>query len=205
MFIYSVEAFLLGLSVGPFCLAYCSPVLFPFLASGDYSNISKSIRTLLLFLSGRLIGYMMIGLLVGLIGMTLEQFSNGKIQGIVSILLGLALIYFGIYKNFPESKLCKIIHYNSSLKYYSILFGFLTGVNICPPFFAAIIGAGNTGSITGSVTYFFAFFIGTSIFFPFMLLYGFFSKITLLKTIASISLLLSGIWFFLKGLIIFLI
>jgi sulfite exporter TauE/SafE len=202
MLIQSIEALLLGLSLGPFCLAYCSPVLFPFLASSDKFKISGAIIELLLFLSGRLIGYIIIGFLIGLIGIRFEQFSNGGIFGIISILLGLALIYFGIHKNFPESKLCKILHYNNSLKFYSVLFGFLTGINLCPPFFAAIIGAGNTGSILGSILYFLAFFFGTSIYFPLILLYGFLSKITLLKTIASISLIISGIWFFFRGLVI---
>jgi sulfite exporter TauE/SafE len=196
---YIIESLLLGLSVGPICLAYCSPILVPLLSSSDSSKISVGSFTLLLFLTGRLIGYILIGIIVGIIGNNIKQYTNGNISGIISIILGITLIYFSIQKGFPESKFCKLIKNINSQKVFPILLGFLTGLNLCPPFFAAIVGAANTGTISGSMIYFSGFFVGTIVFFPLMIFFGLLSKIDAIKTIANICMMLSGVWFILKG------
>jgi sulfite exporter TauE/SafE len=201
---YIIESLMLGLSVGPVCLAYCSPILVPLLSSSDSPKISVGSITLLLFLFGRLTGYILIGIVVGFIGNNIKQYTNGTILGIISVILGLTLVYFSIQKGFPESKLCRLTKNINSQKMFSIMLGFLTGLNLCPPFFAAIVGAANTGSIHGSVIYFLAFFIGTIVFFPIMIFFGLLSKIDSVKTIANICMMLSGAWFVIKGLFYFL-
>jgi hypothetical protein len=77
-------------------------------------------------------------------------------------------------------------------------------LNLCPPFLAAIIGATHTGSVAGSVIYFSAFFVGTVVFFPVMIFFGLLSKIDSVKNIALICMMISGVWFILKGLFYFI-
>jgi sulfite exporter TauE/SafE len=43
--------------------------------------------------------------------------------------------------------------------------GFTSGLNLCPPFILAITQASLTRSVSGSIYFFIAFFIGTSVYF----------------------------------------
>jgi sulfite exporter TauE/SafE len=203
MYNYIIESLLLGLSVGPICLAYCSPVVVPLLSSSNSSKLSAGSLTLFLFLTGRFIGYLFVGMIVGIVGNNIHQFAKGNIFGIISIVLGLTLMYFSVQKNFPELKFCRLIKYSKSRKMFLILLGFLTGLNLCPPFLAAIMGATHTGTLVGSLIYFSAFFVGTVVFFPVMIFFGLLSKIDSVRKIAPICMMLSGAWFILKGLFYF--
>jgi len=200
---YVVESLLLGLSVGPICLAYCSPIVIPLLISSTTPRLSAGSLTLFMFLAGRFIGYMLVGIVVGIIGNNIHQYVNGSVFGIISIALGLTLIYFSIQKNFPEKKLCGLIKNSNSQRMFPVLLGFLTGLNLCPPFLAAIVGATSTGSVVGSMIYFSAFFVGTAVFFPVMIFWGLLSKIDSVRTISYICMMISGAWFILKGLFFF--
>ena len=112
-------------------------------------------------------------------------------------------MYFSVQRNYPELKLCRLIKYSSSRKMFLILLGILTGLNLCPPFLAAIIGATHTGSVAGSIIYLSAFFVGTVVLFPIMIFFGLLSKIDSVKNIALICMMISGVWFVLKGLFYF--
>jgi sulfite exporter TauE/SafE len=203
MYNYIVESLLLGLSVGPICLAYCSPIVIPLLSSSSSPKLSVSSVTLVMFLVGRFIGYMLVGILVGIIGNNIQQYAKGNLFGIISIALGLTLLYFSIQKNFPELKICRHIKNSHSRQMFFILMGFFTGLNLCPPFLAAIVGATGTGTVAGSMIYFAAFFIGTVVFFPVTIFFGLFSKIDAVRTIAHVCMMISGVWFVLKGVFYF--
>jgi len=203
MYNYIIESLLLGLSVGPICLAYCSPVVVPLLTASNTPGLSAGSFTLFVFLAGRFIGYILVGIVVGIIGNNIHQYAGGNLFGIISIVLGFTLIYFSIQKNFPGIKLCRLIRSTNSRSMLLILLGFLTGLNLCPPFLAAIVGAAGTGTIIGSIIYFFAFFIGTAIFFPVTVFFGLLSRIDSVRSIASICMMISGAWFTLKGLFLF--
>lgn len=203
MYNYVIESLLLGLSVGPICLAYCSPIVVPLLSSSTTPKLSAGSLTLFMFLTGRFVGYILIGIIVGIIGNNIHQYAKGCLFGIISTILGLTLLYFSLQKNFPGMKLCKLIKNNGSRKIFLILMGFLTGLNLCPPFFAAIVGAISTGTLLGSIIYFSVFFVGTAIFFPITIFFGLLSKIDSVRIIANICMMISGAWFILKGLFLF--
>lgn len=57
-----MQAFLLGLSNGAVCLAYCAPVLIPYLL-GEGKRISRNFAVLIRFLAGRLLGYLLFGIM----------------------------------------------------------------------------------------------------------------------------------------------
>jgi sulfite exporter TauE/SafE len=197
---YLPEALLLGLSTGPICLAYCAPVLVPLVLAAEKYTLIRTVRLLSLFLLGRFIGYMTIGLLSGLIGSAIFRHEGGTLPALVSLAMGVALLIFGLLKNFPEFKLCKIWPGGKSSIIWASVLGLLTGLNLCPPFIAAIAGSALTGTVQGSMLYFGAFFVGTSLFIPPLLILGPLSRITSLRHIAKACLILCGIWFTFKGL-----
>jgi sulfite exporter TauE/SafE len=176
----------------------------PLLSSSNSPKLSVGSVTLFLFLIGRFVGYILVGIVIGIVGNNIHQYAKGNIFGIISIVLGLALMYFSVQKNFPELKFCRLIKNSSSQKMFLILLGFLTGLNLCPPFLAAIIGATSTGTVVGSIIYFSAFFVGTVVFFPVMIIFGLLSKIDSVKNIAHVCMMISGFWFVLKGLFYFI-
>lgn len=201
---FLLEALLLGLSTGPVCLAYCAPVLVPFVLAAEKYTFIKTVRMLSLFLLGRFGGYMIIGLLSGLLGNRLLGHEGGTLPAVVSLIIGVALLIFGLLKNFPEFKLCKLWPGEKSSVIWASVLGFLTGLNLCPPFIAAIAGSALTGTVQSSLLYFGAFFVGTSLFIPPLLILGPLSRITSLQHIAKACLILCGIWFASKGLLMLL-
>lgn len=201
---YIIESLLLGLSVGPVCLAYCSPIVVPLLSTSQSPKLSVGSLTLFTFLTGRYLGYMLTAMAVGIVGNNIHHYVDGMAFAIISIVLGLVLLFFSIQKNFPQTKFCRILKRGNSQTLFLTLLGLLTGLNFCPPFLAAIVGATSTGTVAGSMIYFSAFFIGTVVFFPAMVLLGLLSRIESVRIVANICLMISGFWFVLKGILIVL-
>ncbi|MCX5645541.1 MAG: hypothetical protein NTZ17_12835 [Phycisphaerae bacterium] len=56
------EGFLLGIASGGVCLAYCAPVLVPYLLS-EGNTLRRSVISVGGFLAGRLIGYLVFAVL----------------------------------------------------------------------------------------------------------------------------------------------
>jgi sulfite exporter TauE/SafE len=199
--------FILGLSTGVVCLAYCGPVLVPYLM-GEGNNISRNVRSVSLFLSGRLAAYLIIGMLSGIIGTSLLQPSAIKVVflGILYILLAVLLIVYGFHR-FGEVCLGRspLPFRKSYTGRWSFLLpltgGFATGLNLCPPFLLAITGAMETGKITDSVLFFLMFFLGTAIYFVPLPFIGFFRKQQVLRIVGKFAAVLAGLIFLYKGII----
>jgi sulfite exporter TauE/SafE len=198
---YLIEGFLLGLSVSPLCLAYCTLILAPFVTSEEKLKIKGTFRLLVLFLVGRLVGYVVIGFLTGTAGSALFKNSKSMFPAVITIVTGMILFFYGLLKNFPGLKLCSYFGNKSSSVIFMPILGLLTGLNICPPFVAAIIGASTMGAIPGAVFYFIAFFIGTLILFPLMVIWGFFTRWESARQIARVCLIIGGVWLLGKGII----
>lgn len=203
------EGFLLGLSTGVVCVAYCGPVLLPYLMA-ESGGLKKSILFVAIFLAGRLTAYIITAVVAGLVGQTFmnESESITILMGIAYMVLAAMLMAYGFY-NFREICLGNVAPRSkpgSSKTRNRIIVpfmgGFLTGINICPPFLLAIAGAIDYGSITGSIKYFLAFFAGTSLFFIPMPFAGIFRKQQVVRIIGKFAALLAGILYFYKGLII---
>jgi sulfite exporter TauE/SafE len=199
--------FVLGLSTGVVCLAYCGPVLIPYLM-GEGNTVYGNVGSVTLFLSGRLAAYMVIAILSGIIGSKFLQPSAYKIVflGILYILLSVLLIVYGFHR-FKE--ICLGRSRLPAKKNYVLRWpfmlplsgGFATGLNICPPFLLAITGAMETGKITGSLMFFFMFFLGTSVYFIPLPFIGFFRRQQVLRIIGKFAAILAGIMYLYKGII----
>ncbi len=199
------SGFVLGLSTGAVCLAYCGPVIIPYIL-GEGKPISGNIGSLLLFLAGRLLAYLLIGLLAGLAGTTLLQpFATKHVfMGILYLILALLLIAYGFHR-FRE--VC-LGHGNPNLKKYfgsrfpivlPVAGGFVTGLNLCPPLLLAITDAVKTGNVGGSLVFFFLFFLGTMIYFLPVPFIAFFRRQHILRIIGKFAAILAGLLYFYKG------
>jgi len=202
------EGILLGLSTGAICLAYCGPVLIPYLM-GENKSINTNFVYVSLFLSGRLIAYMFIGLIAGIAGNLFLQNSgfNTVLIGLSYIILSVLLIFYGFYQ-FREVCLGKK-QTSISLKYFRrmpylipVTGGILTGLNICPPLMLAITKAASTRQIADSIVFFAMFFIGTSLFFVPLPFIGLFKKQAFLRVIGKFAAIIAGLIYFYKGVIL---
>jgi sulfite exporter TauE/SafE len=201
------SGFVLGLSTGVVCLAYCGPVLIPFLM-GEGKGVYKNIGSVSLFLLGRLAAYLFVGILAGMIGHVILQPSASKTVfiGFLYIILSLLMIVYGFHR-FREICLGRsnlMVKKSYARRWPSLLpftGGFATGLNLCPPFLLAITGAMETGKIAGSVLFFFLFFLGTSVYFIPLPFIGFFRKQHVMRIIGKFAAILAGIFYLYKGII----
>ena len=166
-----MQGFLLGMANGTVCLAYCSPVLIPFFL-GEGNGVRRNFILIGQFLAGRLIGYLLFAVLAwGLGSWILGKGANRELMlGIVNLFLAVLLIFYGLGKSKPDCAahwMMKIIPARliSSPITFSVLLGFLTGLNLCPPFLAALGGALGMESLSSSLLLFATFFLGTTLFF----------------------------------------
>jgi len=199
------EGFILGLSTGAICMAYCGPVLVPYLM-GEGRSVIKNTAAVSLFLSGRLAAYLLMGMLAGILGEAFLQTSGFEttVMGITNMALAAMLIAYGFYR-FKEiclgqnqPKIEKLV--GGRWPYLVPLAGgAITGINICPPFLLAFTQAATMDQLAGSVYYFFMFFLGTSVYFiPFPVI-GFFRGQHLLRIIGKFAAILAGIYYFYHG------
>ena len=173
-------AFFLGLASGGACLVTCGPLAAAFLTA-ERVGLRRGTALLTVFLSGRLLGYLGWAVLSWLLGRAIFQVPEGSTAlSFAGLVLGAWLIYYGIsrpsedsHRNCPGSILKSI---DSRLGTRQVFFrggvwGFLSGLQVCPPFLAAIIGAARTGGLGDSLLFFFLFYLGTGVWFiPFPLI-----------------------------------
>ncbi len=203
------EGFLLGLSTGAVCLATCGPVLIPYLLA-ESNAIRRNFLEVGLFLSGRLVAYMLTGVITGLAGAIFLQnhVFQGYISGIIDVILSLLLIAYAFFRfrHACPGELDTKLAGRIGLRWpqaVPVLGGFASGLNLCPPFILAIAQASASGNIAGSVIFFVAFFAGTSLYFIPLPFIGFFRRKQSLQIIGKFAAVIAGCYFLYKG--IFLI
>jgi sulfite exporter TauE/SafE len=204
-------ALFLGLASGGACLVSCGPLVAALLASEEIS-LKRSGAVLSVFLSGRLLGYISWAVLSWLLGCLVSQSTKGfALFSAADLILGVWLIYYGISRptvhshgNCPGSILKSL---DSPLGTHQVFFrggtwGFLSGLQICPPFIAAVTEAARTGSLGGSLLFFFLFYLGTGIWFipfPFIGTLGRFSQVAQVVRFCALPL---GAYFIYSGFIL---
>ncbi len=193
------EAFILGLSMGPACLGYCSPVFVPLVAAEKHSTWQGAARVVGLFLLGRLAGYSLVGITVGVLGTFFLNGVSATVWGVVRLFMGMLMILFGMTVDGAGMKWCPDRWKGRKSLLFSASLGLLTGLNLCPPFGVAIAGAAATASVAKALYYFWAFFAGTAIYFaPFVLMSPIARK-EAFRQVARICLFLAGTWLVLEG------
>lgn len=189
------QGMLLGLSTGIFCLITCAPVYVPFVLSED-RKLQQNIMTIGEIAIGRLIAYLFFGLILGILGKQINGPWLNRAIGTAMILLSVLMLAFVVVKKWPHFGLCKL-----SKKYvnYPALFGFLTGINVCPPFLLAMSAALSYASIASSILLFGGFFIGTSFYLILLVPLGLAAKVESIRQIGLITAVMSGVMFLALG------
>jgi hypothetical protein len=199
-----IEGFLLGLANGGSCLTYCSPVLLPlFMSSGD--GVKGTSWKLTQFLIGRYLGYLIFAVAAWSLRRWIvpSGLMGEMIQAIVQLIMAVLLLYFGIAA--PKAS-CAMEWagyrwgWRHKIFKFSFSMGFLTGMNLCPPFIALFTGSLLTNGLLSAFWLFSSFFIATSIFFlPFPLL-GIFRRNKAIKFVGQMAALLVGGYYFIEAL-----
>lgn len=190
--------YLAGLSVGVYCLGLCLPVFLPILLSHKRTT-KKSFLLVIEFSLGRLVGYLFFALLFGWLGKQIQSNWIHQIASMANIWLGILIILYSL--GTIDKKFCSFLRFNK-IKWPALL-GFLTGVNICPPFLASLAYVFTLKQVIGSLIYFLFFFLGTSTYIIPAALLGVFSKTNWVIKVARIAGVLVGTYFVIQNLVKF--
>lgn len=189
--------FLAGLSTGVYCLGICLPIFIPLILTSK-QNLKSSFRIIIEFSLGRLSGYLLFGGFIGFLGSVIAYKIVHQLVALATLITGLLLIIYSFSFLKFKLKTCKIFFKKVKIP---ILLGFLTGINVCPPFLASLTYVFNLNNVLKSVIYFTSFFIGTSIYIVPAGLLGFFSDDNLIQKIARVSGLFVGSYFVIRSII----
>lgn len=198
-----MNSLFLGLSSGASCLAYCIPVILPYYLSKG-SGVGKNYTRLALFMLGRFVGYIAIGVLAWYAGLLVLRGNPYQTQmmGISYLLMSIALGLDLLWRKNCAAK--KINSLGGRLKETGILFpailGFATGINLCPSFLIAFTEAAAKTHLLDSILFFFLFYLGTGIYFLPVPLIGLLKNVDEIRIIGRILLVLVAGYYFLKGL-----
>lgn len=188
---FFLQGFLTGLSVGVYCLGICLPVVIPVLLS-QRRKLKSAFWLILEFSLGRLLGYLFFGAIIGWLGVTIATPLIHWVISLGSLILAILMITYVLGFWVWGAKVC--VRRFNQIK-IPILLGFLTGINICPPFLASVGYIFNLKSVFAGIGYFLMFFLGTSVYIvPMGFLYSLSTSQTFRK-IAQISGLIAGLYF----------
>lgn len=202
-----LRGFLLGLANSSACLAGCAPVLLPMLL-GEGEPVLKNSLRLVQFLSGRLLGYLLFVCAVWAAGGSIRPvLQHPAALGALHLLLALLLLLYGFA---PRPAPCLAESARSSLSRLASRFpalvppflGFLTGLSVCPPFMAAMVDASRLPGLLPTLTFFLAFFFGTSLAFLPLPLAGLLRRHQTLRTVGRLASGLMGGYYLYTGAIL---
>lgn len=191
------SGFLAGLSVGVTCLGICLPIFLPILLSQKRTT-KTSFFLLIEFSLGRLFGYLFFGLIFGWLGQIIKSGLIHSLVSLATLWIGLLMIVYSL--GMIDKKFCAALPF-AKIK-WPFLLGFLTGVNICPPFLASLTYVFNLKDVIASLLFFLMFFLGTSVYIIPAAFLGVFTKVKLLQKLAQVSGIIVGLYFILNTLII---
>jgi len=203
------EALVLGFGSGPICVASCGPVLLPWLGA-EPRKLGPTGRLLAVFLGGRLAGYLGFAVLAWAAGLTLPLDLRSRSLAFGLANLGLALL-LGISACFPR-RACEPPEERSTHLYQigaanrfrapaALTLGFLTGLNLCPPFVAAGVRAATTHSLPGALAFFALFFAGTSVWFLPALGVSWLGRLSAVPTLARMTMAALAIYYAYLGVV----
>jgi len=173
------DAFMLGLSVGLVCVASCGAVLVPWLIVQQRTVVATA-WLLAQILAGRLAGYLLFATVAWAVGLVLvpeDLKTRALVFGLAHLALAATLFWYvllaGPSPHRREDGKRDTFRMSSIRRRIARLgpaaLGFLTGINLCPPFVVATVRAAEMHSLAASLAFFAVFFAGTSVWFvPFL-------------------------------------
>jgi hypothetical protein len=202
-----MQGFLLGLANGATCLAFCAPTLIPFLMH-EGQTVRQNLVTLSKFLGGRMGGYLLFGLLAWATGTLLSGATGYKELPIGVAYMGLAaLLLVAVLRKKAPSGRCTLKGARATLNKWPALLpvgmGFLSGLKICPPLLLAFTDAARAGTLAGSLVFFLAFFLGTSIYFIPLPFLGMFRRVAALQIVGRFAAVIVALYYLYAGVLLF--
>lgn len=217
------EALILGLASGPACIAACGPVLVPSLMATQ-PGMRANLRFLSVFLGARLAGYLLFAVLAWELGVLASVLtaSHLPIIGLVYVLLAAALLWYSFAARqsctpaCAGSKLVTITRQGTGEDLQTkrqrnlhrtagpAALGFLTGLNLCPPFVAAGIRAASLNSAAEALFFFSFFFVGTSVWFVPFAGFGCIERNQAVMTVARMAMALIAVSYLAMGIVMLL-
>ncbi|HUS60232.1 MAG TPA: sulfite exporter TauE/SafE family protein [Nevskiaceae bacterium] len=188
---FLLQGFLTGLSVGVYCIGVCLPVVIPILLS-QRRRLKSAFWVILEFSLGRLLGYILFGLVISWLGATISTSLIHWFVSIGTVLIAFLMIGYTLGFWVWGARVCVARFKKVKIPF---LLGFLTGINVCPPFLASVGYLFSLGNILAGVGYFLAFFLGTSVY---IVPLGFLYVLTtnkVFRKVALISGFLAGFYF----------
>jgi sulfite exporter TauE/SafE len=163
MYTYMSVGFSLGLSVSVACALVCLPILAPYVAA-EHPTIRKGLYSSVLFTAGRLISYLILGLLVGLLATSFDAETSLMGPGLLavgSMAILHGLVALGAFNmRLPVARsLCKY----ASSKRSPFYLGMLGGLRLCFPLIAALAYAITLPGVTEILLFMLAFWAGSSV------------------------------------------
>lgn len=197
-----IRGIVLGFSAGIFCIGFCYPVLAPLMLSKQEAGFKSSVISLAVFILGRLVAYLLFGAVFGLVGGMISSLPTFRsvILPIAYLVLGILMILYGLVTSFPHCSVCRSFDKYFQNRKSNLIFGFLTGINICPPFLLAITTATDLGKPWYGIVFFFFFFLATTVYLLPFLFSGFINKFKDIRIAARVVAVISGLWFIYRSL-----
>ncbi len=189
------EGFVLGLSVGLTCLVTCGPVFFAFALRRE-RTLGQSFSVFGQILLGRFFGYAIFGAAAGALGGMIPESVRAPISFAAFVALGGIMIYYGI-----RGERVGTCPKRSAGRYiaHPVLLGFVTGLEICPPFLLALARAASLGGPVAGAALFVGFFAGTSIYILPIAFFGVASSVRGFRVFAAVLAVAVGLWFLAQG------
>jgi len=210
-----LSGFFLGTANGISCLATCAAVLIP-LFLGEGQRVRENSLLLAKFLSGRLAGYLLFGLLAWAANWMILRDSAARsvIFGVTYLILAGMMLAYGMGKLhltcavMPRDLRTRLGGYAWLRPWLPVIFGMFTGMKLCPPLLMAFTNAALNGTLVGSLAFFAAFFLGTSLYLlPVPLvgaLRGSLQTGQALQTIGKMAAVLMSLYYVYSGILLFL-
>ena len=187
--------FLLGLSVGVFCLTYCLSFIAPFMVLEEREK-RENFKVISKFIFGRFFGYLLFGAFFGYLGEKIDNSMLDLILTIALMILSIILIFYSLGLLKEKLSLCLTPKVKNTTPW---VMGFLMGVNICPPFLMSLTYVLTLHSWFLGVIYFSMFFLGTTVYFLPLTFLGFLNKMKEFRMMARVSGVLVGFMFLIYG------
>jgi len=191
------KALLLGLSTGLFCAGFCVPLVGPLLLSDENRSLRRSASRVGLFLAGRLVAYLLFGLVFGALGGALNRIWGVKtvLLPLVYAILGIMMILYAVVQSFPHVGLCRAVSPRIRSGWYLALVGFLAGINLCPPFLLAVTTVVDIGGPLPGALFFLVFFLATSVYLLPLFFAGLVNRFAAVRFAARVAALCAGGYF----------
>jgi hypothetical protein len=173
----------------------------------ERAGFRPHLRYLFAFLGARLLGYMIFAVVAWELGVLASMLPAPRLllMGAVYVLLAGVLLWYAYsarrscVQPCADSKLIRIGESRNRGLAGAASLGFLTGLNLCPPFVAAGIRAAQLGSMAAAMLFFAAFFVGTSVWFVPFVGFGCITRNQAVLTVARMAMVLIALYYLSMG------